>query len=229
MRKTLVSLGAAAALLLTGTAVRADLIPWGYSASDTQIFNSNNPIKTSSIKFAGSSGAVTSPDGKAGIIIYNLSTTSSALPTAPDSFSSVPFNLGVTLTDINATSSKSALAVSSGVANLSGTFSATNVSQSSMFPGMNTYTTTPTTLKLGAPDTGWNDYTIQVVSFTPPGQPGGAPGSILATVTVTPEPPDGSGNPPPTGTPEPASLVLAGLALPALALARRRMKQAARA
>ena len=59
MRKTLVTLCAATALLLTGTAVRADSIPWGYSASDTTVFNSNSPIQTSSIAFKGSSSVAT--------------------------------------------------------------------------------------------------------------------------------------------------------------------------
>jgi hypothetical protein len=223
MPKYLQPLCAGAALLLTAAAARADLIPWGYSSSDTEVFNSNSPLKTSSVKFAGSSGAVAAADGKSGIIISTLTTSSTAAPSATDSFSAVPFSLAVTLTDINATASKSAGAVKSGVVNVAGTFSASEVSQSSAFPGMNTFDTTPMHVKLGSADTGWNDYTFQVVSFTPPGTPGGGPGAILATVTVSPEgTPPGSGSPPPSAAPEPASLVLAGLALPALLVARRR-------
>ena len=50
----------------------------------------------------------------------------------------------------------------------------------------------------------------------------------LAEVTVAPSGPDGGGGgpPPPSAAPEPTTLVLAGLALPALFMARRRMKKA---
>jgi hypothetical protein len=221
MRKTLVSLCAATALLFTGTAVRADNIPWGYSATDTTIFNSNNPIQTSSIQFKGSSSVAT---GNSGIIIYNLTTSSSQDPATPDSFANVPFGLGVTLTDIKATSSALPTAVASGSVSFAGLFNANNVSKSSLLPGTNSWTSPATAapLILGSDDTGWRSYSVQVVSFTPPGQPGGAPGSIEAVVTVT-DAPGGVGQSP---SPEPTSLVLAGLALPALLMARRRLKKA---
>src|SRR5258708_19652617 len=229
MRKTLVSLCAATALLFTGTAVRADNIPWGYSATDTTIFNSNNPIQTSSIAFKGSSSVAT---GNSGIIIYNLTTASSQDPATPDSFANVPFGLGVTLTDIKATSSALPTAVTTGWVRFAGLFNATNVSKSSLLPGTNTWTSPVTAppLILGSDDTGWRSYSVQVVSFTPPGQPGGAPGSIEAVVTVTPTDAHGGGGgtQPPTA-PEPTSLVLAGLALPALLMARRRLKKAQQA
>jgi hypothetical protein len=225
MRKLLVSLCAAAALLLTGTAVRADNIPWGYSASDVTIFNSNNPIQTSSIVFKGANGVATSDSG---IIIYNMTTTSTADLATPDTFSNVPFDLGLTLTDVNATSSTQKTAVAKGQVGFSGMFNATGVSKSSLLPGENSWTT-PTTqvLTLGSDDTGWRKYSVQVVSFTPPGQPGGAPGAIEALVNITPtDGPGGSGSPPPDA-PEPTSLLLAGLALPALLMARRRLKKTA--
>jgi hypothetical protein len=226
MQKTLVSLCAATALLFTGTAVRADNIPWGYSATDTTIFNSNNPIQTSSIQFKGSSSVAT---GNSGIIIYNLTTSSSQDPATPDSFANVAFGLGVTLTDIKATSSALPTAVASGSVSFAGLFNATNVSKSSLLPGSNSWTspTTAAPLILGSDDTGWRSYSVQVVSFTPPGQPGGAPGSIEAVVTVSPS--DGTGTGIPPTAPEPTSLVLAGLALPALLMARRRLKKAQQA
>jgi hypothetical protein len=228
MRKTLVSLCAAAALLVTGTAVQAQSIPWGYSATDTTIFNTNNPIQTSSIQFKGSSSVAT---GNSGIIIYNLTTSSSQDPATPDSFANVPFGLGVTLTDIKATSSASPSAVASGSVSFAGLFNATNVSKSSLLPGSNSWTSPSTAppLILGSDDTGWRSYSVQVVSFTPPGQPGGAPGSIEAVVTVTPTNGHGTGGGPPPTAPEPTSLVLAGLALPALLMARRRLKKAQQA
>jgi hypothetical protein len=227
MRMTLVALCAASALLITGTAVRAGSVPWGYSASDTTIFNSNNPSQTSSIAFKGSSSVAT---GNSGIIIYNLTTSSSQDPSTPDSFANSPFNLGVTVTDIKATSSALPTAVTSGSVSFAGLFNATNVSKSSLLPGSNSWTspTTAAPLILGSDDTGWRMYSVQVVSFTPPGQPGGAPGSIEAVVTITPAAMCACGAEPPPSAPEPTSLVLAGLALPALFMARRRRKKARR-
>jgi hypothetical protein len=223
MKKTWLSLGAALALLLSGTTAWADTLPWGYSASDTTIFNSNNPIQTSSIVFKGGSGVA---NGTSGIIIYNLTTTSGADASSPDSFTNVPFNLAVTLTDIKATSSVQPSAVTSGQLNFAGLFNADNVTKSSLLPGPVSWTSPIIgKLTLGSNDTGWRDYTVNIQSFTPPGQPGGAPGSILAVVNVTPSNGGGSGTPPPDA-PEPTSLALAALALPALLMARRRMKKA---
>src|SRR5262245_37071384 len=129
MRKTFAwFVVALAGLLAAGTSVRADSIPWGYSAASTDIVNNNNPIKTSGISFAGSSGVAS---GDSGIIIYNLTTNSTAPDTTPDSFSNVPFNLGVTFTDIKATSSASASAKASDMINFAGLFNATNVTTKS--------------------------------------------------------------------------------------------------
>src|SRR5207253_703997 len=135
MKRTLVMLGAAvAALLFVGTNVRADSIPWGYSATSTSIVNNNNPLASSTINFTAGSGVAS---GNSGIIIYNVSTTSTALDTAPDSFSNVPFNLAVTLTDVKATGSVSLGAITSGQVNFAGQFNATNVTTKSLLPGMN--------------------------------------------------------------------------------------------
>jgi hypothetical protein len=230
MRKYAWFVVALAGLLGAGSSLRADTIPWGYSAASTDIFNNNNPIKSSTVSFAGSSGVAS---GDSGIIIYNLTTNSTATDGAADSFSNVPFNLGVTFTDIKATSSASGSAKPSDTINFAGLFNATNVTTKSLLPGMNSWTS-PTTaeLVLGADDVGWNKYTVQIASFTPPGQPGGAPGSIQAVVTITPtNGPTGGGEtgPPTNATPEPASLLLAGFGLPLVVLLRRRMKKNAEA
>jgi hypothetical protein len=233
MKKSLVSFAASlAALLVVGASVYADSIPWGYSAtSPPSISASTSPL--SSITFSGSSGVAS---GSSGIIIYTLTSSSAATSGAPDSFTNVPFNLAISLTDVASTGSSSPSAVPSGVVNFAGLFNATNVTSKSLLPGTTTWTQVPgntsptsTSITLGAPDTGWNTYTVTLSSITPPGQPGGAPGSIEAIVTVAPGSgpgsPGGSGSPPPTGTPEPASLVLAGLGLPLVVLLRRRMKK----
>jgi hypothetical protein len=230
MRKILVSLAAAAVLLMSNTAVRADIINFGYSSDPnvnptppvggdaSMIYNSNNAIQTSSIKFTPANGAATY-DGSAPsqFIIYNLTTKSTATagPGSYDSFSNVPFNLGVTITDL-ASSAQQTLG-------FSGLYNADHVSSSSSHvdPASQGITwTTPLTM---TKNIGGNDYTMKIISWTAPGAPG-SPGSILSEVTVVPDA-GGSGSPPPSGAPEPASLVLAGLALPALLAARRRMKK----
>ena len=222
MRKTLVSLGACAALLLTGSAVRADLINFGYSASSSvnpvdgssSIYNSSNAIKTSSITFTPANGAATY-DGTvpSQFIVYNMKTSSTAAagPGTYDSFSSVPFNLSVTVTDL-ASSQQQAF-------NFNGNYTADHVSASSSHvdpasQGISWSTPLSVTQTVGS-----NAYTLQIVSWTAPGAPG-SPGSILAEITAV-------ANPPGTGAmaPEPTSLVLAGLALPALLVARRRRNQ----
>ncbi|HZZ77736.1 MAG TPA: hypothetical protein VFE62_04400 [Gemmataceae bacterium] len=233
MKKSLVKFAASVAMLLIGSiSVYADSIPWGYSAtSPADISASTSPL--SSISFTGASGVAS---GDSGIIIYNLKTNSSTTDAAPDSFSNVPYNLAISLTDIKATSSLSPGAIATGVVNFSGLFNATNVTSKSLLPGINGWTqvpgnTSPTmaSVTLGSDDTGWRTYNVQISSFTSPGQPGGAPGSIQAIVTIAPT--DGPGGPggtgePPSNTPEPASLVLAGLGLPLVVLLRRRMKKA---
>jgi len=228
MRKTLVSLSACAALLLVGSAVRADpiastgLINFGYSASSNvnpvdgsnMIYNSNNAIKTSSIAFTPANGAATY-DGTvpSQFIVYNMKTSSTAAagPGTYDSFGAVPFNLAVTVTDL-ASSAQQAF-------NFAGTYNADHVSASSSHvdpasQGISWGTPLSVTQTVGG-----NAYTMQVISWTAPGAPG-SPGSILAEITAVPN--GGVTGGPPGTAPEPTSLVLAGLALPALLVARRR-------
>jgi hypothetical protein len=214
--------------------VRADNIPWGYGAiSPPDIMASSSPL--SSIQMVGSAG---SANGNSGIIIYNMTTTSfnDGVAQPPDTFSSVPFDLAITLSDIKALSASTGTIKTSGVVNFSGLFNATNVTDKSLLPGMPGWNLVPgnaseteANIVLGAsdPTVGWRNYKIVISSFTAPGQPGGAPGSIQAIVSITPaDGPGGSGEGPPTNaTPEPASLLLAGLGLPLVVLVRRRMKK----
>jgi hypothetical protein len=236
MKRMLVSLGAAlATLLCASTGVQADSIPWGYSAtSPPAISASTSPL--SSVNFSGSSGVAS---GNSGIIIYNLTTASSAPDASPDSFNNVPFNLAVNLTDIKATGSSAPGATPTGSVNFSGLFNASNVTTKSLLPGATTWTQVGSNISpveasvvLGSSDTGWRNYDVLLSSFTAPGQPGGAPGSIQAIVTITPATgpgpgpgTGGNGDPQPSGTPEPATLILAGLGLPFVVLMRRRLKK----
>lgn len=246
MKKSLVSLGAAAlaTLLLVGSNVSAQGIPWAYVAtSPPDIVATTSPQST--ISFAGSSG---NPNGNSGIIIYTVTANSfvNTLTSPADSFVNVPFNLAVKLSDINSTFSTAATIKTTDTVNFAGLFNATNVTPKSLLPGSvaggnpNSWTVvagnhvdplkdpkTSAYVILGADDTGWSKYTVDLTSFTSPGQPNGAPGSIQAVVTITPtNGPGGSGEPNPSATPEPTSLVLAGLGLPLVVLLRRRMRKA---
>jgi hypothetical protein len=226
MRKMMVSLCTAVALLSTSTAVRADP-SWSYAATAVPSISAstfNTPINTSSITFTGGSGNVT---GTSSIVIYNLATVSSESQATPDTFANVPFTMGVNLQDTASLGNPAG----SGSVTFQGKYSATGVSSSSSQNGAltwlqsnGTYSSalpTASTLNLGA-----NTYTVSIISVTPPGAPG-LPGSVEALVTVN-GPGIQGGQPPPTA-PEPTSLVLAGVALPALLRARRRLKKAAQA
>jgi hypothetical protein len=226
-------LSISAALIALGMACTpawADSVPWGYSASDAQIYNSNNASKTSSINFAGKSGVAS---GSSGIIVYQVTASSSASSAGPDSFSNVPFNLAFKLTDVMATGSKSANAQVSETIKVAGLFSASNVTKNSLLPGGNPWSGPVTTdVVLGGDDVGWRAYHVVFSNFTAPGQPGGSPGSIQAIVTIAPaERPGGQAEHPPVpptsegphAAPEPATLLLAATgALPLLIAIRRR-------
>jgi hypothetical protein len=225
MRASLTSLGifAPAALLAIVAGVRADTSPWGYIAANSQIFNSDTPLQTSSITFTGDRGVA---NGDSGIVLYTV-TASSLIHSfqdfsAPNSFTNVPFDLKFNLFDINSTSSTDPAAVKSGALDFTGTFSASNVTGSSLLPGQISFSTTPQDVILGSPESGWRDYQVSLTSFTPPGQPQGAPGSIGAIVHLIPVESVVGVTSGPAAAPEPSSLLLAALALPLL-LARRRM------
>ena len=240
MKRMLASFGAAlVAALLSGTGVHADTIPWGYSATtSTPVISGSSPL--SQIIITGSSGVA---NGDSGIIIYSMQSKSSVSSPA-DTFSSVPFNLAVNLTDIKSTGTPGA--TSTGTINFSGLFNAKNVTSASLYPlpvGWQSITgsNVPPGVTYVSPTEAWvvlggNKYDVQISSFTSPGAPNavdqhGNPvlGAIQAIVTITPgDGASGSGQPPGggvSGAPEPASLVLAGLGLPLVVLVRRRLKK----
>lgn len=258
MRSKLIKFGAAAlaALLITSTGARADFVEtkWSYNASTITRPNPDdpggaplegiganagpNPLLTSSVSFTGSSGSATNDSG---IIVYTLKSFSQAARNKAEAFNDVPFQLAIKVTDSKANGltpdqlPKAGTVKASDFVYFNGTFNANNVSKESFVAGDITYDMAPQKLTLGSTQTGWNEYTIKISSFTPPGAPGGSDGSIYASVTVTPGtpddsgegPPDGEGPPNPNAAPEPASLVLAGLGLPVALIARRRRQKAA--
>jgi MYXO-CTERM domain-containing protein len=217
MRKTLAALGAFIALL-TVPAARADVVPWTAVGSDTTIFNNNSPAHTSSVTFKGLTVFGSSVVGGApsGFEIFDVSVSSTAQAVSPDSFTNVPFTLNLSLTDEK--SLGKAGAISTGTAQFTGTVSASSVTASGLVPGPVVWTSSSEVkITLGSPDD-WRTYTLDLGSFSLGGM---GPGSdkIFATLSVAPTP---TGPPPPKSLPEPAGLVLAGLAVPALLIARRR-------
>jgi hypothetical protein len=226
MQRSLVSLLAAAvaAVLVTGGVARAEDFPWSYSGTGTTISNNNNSALTSAINFVGTSGGAV---GDSGIIIYNLSTDSTALLSAPDTFTKVPYDLTLTLGDTKSLGKST----TSGTLKFTGNFSAQKVSTDSLLTPVNEWVSpTSQSITLGSDDTGWRKYTVDILSFTPPGKPGTGLGAIFAEVRITPA--DGSsgtgdGGGPPPNAPEPGSLILAGLGLPIVGLFWRRRKNLA--
>lgn len=191
-----------AAFLLLGAAstARADWIAWTYnwSASPADVLADN----------ASGGGRISLSDeptrnvvGDSDIVATNLRTYSNAPASNPDTFTNKPYKLTLSLTDGD--SSKSGTAIFSGV------FNGTLASDSSNITNAFTSATT-VVLDLGA-----HRFTVTLNSYTPPGPQGSVnAGGIGAHATVTVATI--------LQTPEPASLTLAGLAVPLLWLWSRR-------
>jgi hypothetical protein len=231
MQRSLATLLAAAvaAVFATAGGVRAEDFPWSYSGTGTNIFNNNNGDASSAIHFVGTSGGAT---GDSGIIIYNLSTESTATLAAPDNFKKVHYDLQLTLGDTKSLGKPT----TSGTLKFQGEFSAQKVSKDSFLSPINTWLSpTSQSIILGSADTGFRKYTVDILSFTPPGKPGSGLGSIYAEVRIAPsgnsggsgDDGNGGGGGTPPAAPEPGTLVLAGLGLPAIGLFLRRRKNRA--
>jgi hypothetical protein len=191
---------ALALLLLAGSSARADLI-WGYNWE---------PSAPKIAADGGGTGFLTLTDqpsksasGTSDIIVTNIRAFSTAPTATPDKFTHANVSFTMLLND--QASNQTGSLTFSGF--FSGTLTGNNANVKLTF-------TSPTTQALTL---GGNTYSVKLGTFSPPGPPGDAnAGGLNARVTVTP----GVNN-----APEPSTLMLAGLALPCLGLARWRKRR----
>jgi hypothetical protein len=220
MKQFLTATAAALALLLmTGMGVHANPMPAGLS------WTYNFTPGTSSLAADGATGGNVSftnentntAVGNSTIVGTNLRVASTATAGSPDMISGS--NGGYSLTLALATTDDTGLHTASLVFHgaLSGTFSHDSSNLTNVFGS-----DAVQTASLGA-----YTFTVSLNSFTPPGPPGQTnAGSISAFVAITP----GSTPTPTSDTPEPGTMVLAGLGLSAFggaALRKRRKTRVA--
>jgi hypothetical protein len=217
MKRSALFVASLTVLMLTGTTVRADFIPWTYSWTRNPVAVPADGGGTGGIGMTNQpvNHAVNSSD----IVATSLWTFSSASTSTPDTFTNQAFSLTLALTDDN--SHQSTNLTFNGVFNGMLSASSANISQS--WTGSTTQTVT-----LGS-----DTYTVTMSGYSPPGPPGSAnPGSISAHVDVAAGPNGGGGGggggPPVNPAPEPSTLALSGLGLSCLGLAFWRKRQRAK-
>lgn len=192
-------------LALVGSAARADLIQWGYNWEP-------NPSVISASHGSGYLSLTDEPSkaasGNSNTIVTNIRAYSTASWSNPDVFSHASYTFTLSLKDL--------ASQATGTLNFSGFFHGTLTANSANIA--NTFTS-PMMQKLVL---GANTYTVRMGTYTPPGPPGDSnSGSLNAYISVAPT----NGNGHISGAPEPSTLLLAGLALPWLGLARWRKRK----
>jgi hypothetical protein len=186
-------------LLLTGSPLRADLIRWTYSWSNTPNQIQANAPGTGSVHLTNAPSQ--SVVGDSSIVATNLTTSSKAPATAPDQFTNKTYSLNLTIQDT--ASGKSHTFTFNG--QLNGSLTATTSNLANTFVG-------PTTLQWTL---GNHLYTVAIGPYVPPGAPGTSnAGSISARALVTVQ-----------TLPEPSSLLMAALGGGLLGLRRWRRRQ----
>jgi hypothetical protein len=185
-------------LLLVGSAVRADPIPWDVTWTPSTGSIAPDKGTASKITLVGNSdsgaGNLNQPVNTAAAFVSYFSTSE-----ALDSFTKKTFDLKVKVTDTTSGQSDTLtfkLQFDGGLSKSKSTLKLSPVPSTPLF-------TNPL---------GGHIYRVRITSYTPPPfypQNRFVPGVIMATVTV-------ADLPKPAGAPEPSTLLLAGLAAPVL-------------
>jgi hypothetical protein len=174
---------------------KADFVAWTYNWGRSPVAVQADGTGTGGLSLTdeGTLHAVGSSD----IVATNIRSFSSALRTAPDTFTNKAYTLSLFLKDD--ASGKSTTLTFGGVFN--GTLSAVSANITTTFKGL-----VSQTVKLGD-----HTYTVTLNAYAPPGPPTASnAGSITGHVAVDEFTPGGSGS---HSAPEPSSLLLAGTGL----------------
>lgn len=189
--------------MLTSRRGEAGLIPWSYQWSAQPVVIDADPLGPHNTPSGGitlTPGAITITGGQPSaaygsksIVAVNLTAFNfSSSPSGEYHFTKSPYNLGVTLTDVDSHQS--------GTLQFAGTFSG-YFTQNKMVLSTSFTSAMPQVLVLGK-----NNYIVNLTTYSPPQPPAqGGAGTISALVNVQP-------------VPEPSSLFLAGTGLAAAAL-----------
>jgi hypothetical protein len=192
-RPLLVLVGTLVWFGLDGAGARAEMIPWGYSWTPSVGAVDADVPGTGKILLKPEPGATAA--GSSDIVATDLQTVSSADDDHPDRFTGKSYQLKLTLTDLASHAAGSL--TFAGV--LDGTISKLTSDISNTFTGPTTQTLT----------LGHNIYTVTIDAYTPPAPPNADNlGAIGAHAVVSVRP---------AQSPEPSTLVLAGLALAVVA------------
>jgi hypothetical protein len=202
--------GAAAVLLLGPAGARADFANWSYNWNPTP--PSGDYMATTGVgKFNLSNEPAGSATGNSDIVASNVKVYSTENPKKPAVFTNVAYSLTLFLLDEG--SGKSGTLTFTGA--LSGTVSMKSSKLTNVFTGL-----VKQSILLGS-----HVYTVTMNAYSPPGPPTASKlGSIGASVTVEGR----DGGPPSNGTPEPSTMVLAGLGLSFLGAASWRKRRGRR-
>jgi hypothetical protein len=201
-------------LLAIDGAAHADQIPWTYSWSRNPISvaadnSGTGGVSLTLVPMVGTNMIGDNPS----ITAVNLSTFSSAPTGTVDTFTNSPFSLDIHLTDLNS--------------GQSGDLAFSGVFNGSLSPTVSEITTSFTDATSKSILLGQNTYTVALASVQAPGLPDATTFgdivygvSITGASTTTSNPGSGNtGNPGPgvsvQDVPEPSTLLMVGMALPA--------------
>jgi hypothetical protein len=199
---------AVAAVCFLTVPARADFVRWDYTTTPANTSVASNGGSGSTANFIGDTNVLAV--GNSNIVLAALTTTSSASPTSPATFTSKFWAVDLTITDFSSGATYDFLfggRLTGSVSSSSSYFTNTFIGQSSI------------TAQIGA-----NNYTVSLVSFTPPGPPSASNrGAISAYVSIAPA--SGTGTIQSTGSPEPSTMVLAGVGIVGFVASRYRRRK----